>query len=70
MEKIKVFSFDMGFTLFSYQGMTQTSLDTQKQMLSEGFTKYQIKIPNFDLFWKITLFRKRATFEFPAPLLL
>jgi HAD superfamily hydrolase (TIGR01549 family) len=63
LKDIKVFSFDMGFTLFDYYGITVESLATQKTILQDNFHQCGISISNFDEFWDTFLLINNETYQ-------
>jgi FMN phosphatase YigB (HAD superfamily) len=53
MQSINTFSFDMGYTLFNYTGITPKALEHQKKLLLRSLDKANINISDPDSFWKI-----------------
>ncbi len=50
---IKVFSFDLGYTLFDYIGMTKSSLLAQRNLLIKSLSDAKIQISDENRFWEM-----------------
>lgn len=63
INNVKVFSFDMGYTLFDYQGLSEPSLSIQQKILMDNLRRANIEIEDDDLFFQDYLRIDREIYE-------